>query len=84
MKASSTSRACPRSSACTWNARRRRCGVSHLTGLENLEYLNLYGTKITDKALDQLSSLKNLKQLYVWQTEVTDDGVAKIKKPCPT
>ena len=46
-----------------------------MAALTNLEYLNLYKTKITDKTLEQLSGLKNLRRLYVWQTAVTDAGV---------
>jgi hypothetical protein len=40
----------------------------------NLEYLNLYGTKVTDAGLQHLKGLAKLKKLYLWQTEVTKDG----------
>ena len=51
--------------------------------LENLEYLNLYGTKVTDEGLQNLENLKKLKKLYVWQTGVTQAGVDKLKSAVP-
>jgi len=39
--------------------------------LENLEVLNLIGTKITDKCFEDLSKFKNLKRVYVWNTGVS-------------
>jgi len=51
--------------------------------LANLEYLNLYGTKVTDAGLEALKGLKNLKKLYVWQTGVTDAGAAKLTAAIP-
>src|SRR6185503_3599845 len=52
--------------------------------LANLEYLNLYGTAVTDAGLAHLSGMKNLKNLYLWQTKVTADGAASLKKSLPT
>ena len=54
-----------------------------MAGLENLEYLNLYETKVTDAGLENLSGLKNLKKLYVWQTGVTKDGAEKLLANAP-
>ena len=58
-------------------------GLEHLKNLGNLEYLNLYGTAVTDAGLEHLKGLKNLKKLYVWQTQVTDEGIAKLKEALP-
>jgi hypothetical protein len=54
-----------------------------LKDLGNLEYLNLYGTAVTDAGLEHLKGLKNLKKLYVWQSQVTDAGIAKLKESLP-
>ena len=55
-------------------------GLEQIKGLENLEYLNLYGTEIGDAGLDYLTNLKKLKSLYLWQTKVTDEGVKKLQE----
>ena len=49
----------------------------------NLEYLNLYGTGVSDAGLVNLEGMKKLKHLYVWQTKVTEAGAAKLKKAIP-
>jgi uncharacterized membrane protein len=36
-----------------------------------LEYLNLYGTQLSDTGLEMLQKLPRLRQLYLWQTKVT-------------
>jgi len=58
---------------------RRR--LVHLKGLVNLNYLNLYGTAVTDAGLEQLKGLTQLKHLYLWQTKTTDAGVGTSKVP---
>jgi hypothetical protein len=55
----------------------------HLENLYYLEYLNLYGTPINDKDLQQLATLKNLKKLFVWQTMVTEEGAIQLQKALP-
>jgi hypothetical protein len=57
--------------------------MQHLLGLANLEYLNLYGTKVGDKGLKQLAGLKKLKSLYLWNTEVSESGVKNFSKALP-
>ena len=47
--------------------------------MKKLEYLNLYGTAVTDAGLVQLKGLAALKTLYVWQTKVTDAGISDLK-----
>jgi hypothetical protein len=54
-----------------------------LAGLENLTYLNLYGTKVTDAGLSHLKSLAKLRRLYVWQTQVTAAGADALKAALP-
>ena len=44
-------------------------GVAALTGLQNLEVLNLYGNEsISDASLDALVQLGNLRAIYLWNT----------------
>src|SRR5438093_1271331 len=46
--------------------------LKELTGLKNLQTLNLYGTLVTDAGLTELAGLKNLKTLSLGGTKVTD------------
>jgi hypothetical protein len=39
-------------------------------GLSKLEYLNIYGTGITDSSVIALMELPNLKKLHVWETAI--------------
>jgi hypothetical protein len=48
-----------------------------------LEYLNLYGTQVSDEGIQQLKSLKNLRKLYLWQTRATEEGVARLQEAMP-
>ena len=58
-------------------------GSSHLLDLEYLEYLNLYGTTISDSGVVGLSALPALKSLYLWQTNVTPSGVEALQAAAP-
>ena len=58
-------------------------GLQHLSGLANLEYLNLYGTNITDAGLTQLTGLQHLRKIYLWQTKTTEAGITALKKAMP-
>lgn len=51
--------------------------------LAKLEYLNLYGTAVTDAGLAELTNLHNLKTIYLWQTNVTAQGLNHLKKALP-
>jgi len=61
----------------------------HLERLENLrdlaylEYLNLYGTSVSDSGLHHLSSLSTLQSLYLWQTNVTEEGAENLQQSLP-
>jgi len=48
--------------------------MAHLSKLAKLDYLNLYGTEITDAGLKPLESLEGLKQIYLWRTKVDPAG----------
>jgi hypothetical protein len=58
-------------------------GLARLGPLQQLEYLNLYGTRVTDGGLQHLAGLRKLKRLYVWQTGVTPAGVERLRAALP-
>jgi hypothetical protein len=45
--------------------------------------LNLSGTKISEKSIDEISTWKNLKKLYIYNTAVTTESVYALKKASP-
>lgn len=49
-----------------------------------LRSLNLYGTPITDAALDPLARLQQLSALYLWKSKATKAGVARLRAVLPT
>ena len=55
-------------------------GVKHLKDLTYLDVLNLSGTKITTKTLDEVSGWKNLKKLYLYNTAVPEQSVDSLRK----
>jgi YHS domain-containing protein len=55
-------------------------GLGHLRNLSELEYLNLYGTGITDAGLEMLGGLPKLTRLYLWQTAVSTNAAAEWAK----
>jgi hypothetical protein len=55
-------------------------GVQALSGLTDLEVLDLQATSITDAGLQSLSGLTSLKELYLGQTLVTDAGMEYLEK----
>jgi hypothetical protein len=52
--------------------------IARLSGLANLEYLNLNATAVTDLGLGHLSRLTNLKDLFLEHTAITDAGLAHL------
>jgi hypothetical protein len=48
-----------------------------------LQYLNLVGTKVTAKGLEQLKELKNLQQVFLYQTSIAGSEWANLKKMFP-
>jgi hypothetical protein len=57
--------------------------LTQLAGLQQLEYLNLYGTGVTDAGLPPLAALKKLRTLYVWQTAVSSSGLERLRAVLP-
>ena len=58
-------------------------GVEVLSGLTNLEELNLYRTKITNAGVEKLKALSRLRELDLRYTQVTRGGVAAIASALP-
>lgn len=58
-------------------------GLVHLEGLQHLESLNLYGTNVTDSAIESISKMKSLKRVYLWQTEVSESAIGKLSEQRP-
>ncbi len=52
--------------------------LSHLTGLAELQYLDLTRTKVTDAGLEHLRGLSGLRELSLWRTKITDAGLAHL------
>jgi hypothetical protein len=53
--------------------------ISYLEGLAYLNILNLSGTKISAKALDEISKWKNLKKLYLYNTLIPDESLRSLE-----
>jgi len=58
-------------------------GVKHLKGLNFLDVLNLSGTKVSAKTLDEVSRWQQLKKLFLYNTAVPEQAVASLKKSHP-
>ncbi len=58
-------------------------GVKYLKDLRYLDVLNLSGTKVSAKTLDEISGWKNLKKLYLYNTAVSEESVKSLKKSHP-
>ena len=56
---------------------------AHLTGLTHLEYLNLYGSQVTDAGLANAQPIQSLTKLYLWQTLVTPQGAQALRDARP-
>ena len=61
----------------------RDATLAHLTALPRLEYLNLYGTAVTDAGLEPLKGMKRLRKLYLWQTKVSYDPAMALQAGTP-
>lgn len=53
--------------------------TKYLTPLENLEYLNLGGSDLTDASFVTFRQMKSLKGLYLHDTNITGDGLFLMK-----
>ncbi|HEX6226210.1 MAG TPA: FN3 associated domain-containing protein [Chryseolinea sp.] len=57
--------------------------LQYLRGLRYLEVLNLSGTNISGKALDEISKWKNLKKLYIYNTPVEPGAIQSLRRGNP-
>ncbi len=55
-------------------------GLEHLSGLKNLQLLDLTGTPVTDAGLKHLKELKNLRRLLLNRTQVTDAEAGRLRE----
>ena len=51
--------------------------------MEELTYIKLVGTKVTDKGLESLSSIKSLEEVYLWNSKVSEKGVENLRNALP-
>ena len=58
-------------------------GVSHLAGLEKLEILNLFGTRVGDGCLVTIEHMPSLQTVYLWDTKVTKAGLDRLRSVRP-
>jgi hypothetical protein len=54
-----------------------------MAGLEYLEYLNLYGSDVTDDAVDHIGAIQSLKTIYLWQSGITQEGAERLSALLP-
>jgi hypothetical protein len=57
--------------------------LKHISKLQSLEHLTLYGARITDKGLKHLEKFKSLKWMDLQGCNVTEEGLQKLKKKLP-
>ena len=57
-------------------------GVEHLTALDSLKKINLWGDGVTDKGMSVLAQMKSLENLEIMSRNVTDAGIEKLAQ-CP-
>lgn len=55
-------------------------GCGHLPKLKHLQYLDLSGTKICDRAIPSICKLTELRTLRLDNTEITDAGLKQLQK----
>jgi hypothetical protein len=57
--------------------------LARLAALEQLEFLHLGRTAITDAAIEHLSPLTTLRTLHVTRTGVTEAGAERLRQALP-
>jgi hypothetical protein len=55
-------------------------GLQHLNGLRYLELLNVSGTNISNKSLEEIAGWKSLKKLYIYNTSVEAAAIQSLQK----
>lgn len=58
-------------------------GTTHLGNLEELEYLNLYATGVSDVTLDHIQGLPRLRSVFLWQSNVSPEKAAELRAARP-
>ncbi|MGI9242648.1 MAG: ribonuclease inhibitor, partial [Verrucomicrobiales bacterium] len=51
--------------------------------LKNLDWINLYGTQVSDAGLPDLAKIRSLKTMYFYKSKVTPDGLGKLRVAFP-
>jgi hypothetical protein len=54
--------------------------IEHIDKLENLKYLNLRDTNVSDVGIQRLSKLKQLERVYLWGSQATEAGAKRLEK----
>jgi len=54
-----------------------------LKSMNHLHILNLVGTPVTDKGLDELAQIKSLKKVYLWHSKVSKEKVKMMEEKYP-
>ena len=49
----------------------------------NLTYLNLVGTALTDRSIDNLGNMKALSQVFLFGTKISDRGIDQLRELNP-
>jgi hypothetical protein len=62
-----------------WNRKIVDDDLACLSSLKNLEALDLYATKITDKAIPLLRRITHLRELKLGETDVTAEGIEALR-----
>jgi hypothetical protein len=57
--------------------------LAHLAGHEYLEYLNVFGTDVSDAGLANLADVTSLRSVYAWRTRVTEEGAGVLRSAVP-
>ena len=58
-------------------------GLSHLTGLANLQFLDLSGSAVADGGVTHLKELARLRTVHLKETKVTYEGYRVLKEAVP-
>ena len=58
-------------------------GLKCISGLENMEFLDLSETQVTDAGLRHLSKLTKLSELHLWNTRVTEQEAGEFEERMP-
>lgn len=57
--------------------------MEHFAWMPDLAWLQLRGTQVTDRGLEQLAVLSKLKYLNIERLQITDEGIAELQRALP-